>query len=257
MARSLGGRGPSRPGEERRELVDLLRVGDHPRDQPILGGVLPEELGVVTRQLGERADLTLGEGQHPRARVIAVGPEHLDDRRLRVGRAGGDLPRLLEVGRAAQVVGGEVRTQVGAVAQDRAVLHQTPGLKQLLALRDVLTAEHRVPRGAHDLHRLGHRVRVGAIGQDPHHEEPEQHDQGHGLDPALADEHGALRRHPSGVRSGRDASGHRNSLRVDERAMSNMQTLVRAGTISGAHRQALLNLAMTTSAVAPDWPGSC
>ena len=59
-----------------------------------------------------------------------------------------------------QVVGGEVRAEVGAVAEDRAVLHQSVAEEERLAGADVVAGEDDPPVRGHDL--CGDR-RVGRV----------------------------------------------------------------------------------------------
>ncbi len=186
-SRPFGGRRPRTPGEERRQVVDVGGLGDQIGGQPDAAGVRAEMRRVVLAQAMEGGGLRLGEHQGVGGLVEAVGPELADHPVVHLRDAG-----LLELrgdvlGGPPQVVGGVVGSEVGAVAVHRSVLHQPAGLEQFLAAGDVLAGEqHRA--GLVD-HLLGHRHRgrVGAVGQDPHDEEPEDHHQGHTLHPGLAD----------------------------------------------------------------------
>jgi hypothetical protein len=78
---------------------------------------------------------------------------------------------------SAQVVGGEVRPEVGAVAKDRAVLHQAVAEEDLLALADVVAGVDRRAARIDCLpgdRRIG---LIGAIGQQAEDEEPDQDDE--------------------------------------------------------------------------------
>jgi len=141
----------------------------------------------MTGEVLERGGLFGGEDQRPGCLVEPVGAHHLDQRGGRVvhpGRAQlvGDV-----FGGQPQVFGGVVGAQVAAMAQDRAVLLQTATQEDLLAVGDVFAGEQHSAVGGDDLLRLGHAVAVGAVGQDAHHQEPEDEDQRDCLHPALRD----------------------------------------------------------------------
>ena len=88
---------------------------------------------VVPAQRLEGPDLPVGPGQRVGRRVVAVGLQFLLDPLLGLRPAAVELLHLQSL--AVQVVGGEVGTEVGAVAVDRAVLHQAVGQERLLAQR--------------------------------------------------------------------------------------------------------------------------
>jgi hypothetical protein len=91
-----------------------------------------------------------------------------------------------------QIVGGEVRPEIGAVAEDRAVLHQAPVQEDLLALADVITrvddVARRVRRPVRD-RRVG---LIGPVGEQDEDEEPDDDDEAGDLKPGLRDEQLAL-----------------------------------------------------------------
>ena len=60
-----------------------------------------------------------------------------------------------------EVVGGVVGAEVGAVAEDRPVLHQAVVEEDALPVADLVAGEHRLPGRVHDA--IGDR-RVGAVG---------------------------------------------------------------------------------------------
>ena len=188
VARALCGRSPGGPAEEGRHLFDLDGVGDEIRLEAVAVGVGPKHLGVVVDGLVVGLDLLIGPHQGSRGGVVAVGPHHLLGGGRRVGDPlGGEL--LLDArGLHAKVLGGEVRTEVAAVPQDGAVLHETSGLEELLPLGDVLRREESLTALGDHLLRLRHGIGVGAVGQQAHDSESEEHDQGDPLDPPLADE---------------------------------------------------------------------
>ena len=74
----LGGTGPCRPAEERRQRGEVPAIGDRVRPQPVLGGGLGEEARVVDHEPAVRLGLGLGQLQHPRPLVVTVGAEVLD-----------------------------------------------------------------------------------------------------------------------------------------------------------------------------------
>ena len=151
-------------------------------------GIGPEHLGVVTDGVVVGLDLLIGPHQGPRGGIVAVGPQHLLGGGGRVVDAlGGEL--LLDArGLHAEVLGGEVGAEVAAVPQDGAVLHEASGLEELLPLGDVLRREEGLAALGDNPFRLRHGVGVGAVGQQAHDGESEEHDQGDALDPPLANE---------------------------------------------------------------------
>ena len=200
VPRALCGGAPGGPGEEGRQLVDVRRVGDHVRDQPVLRGRRAEEVRVVALDVLEGPYLQVGQHQGPGVRVVAVGPHDLDELAAGVLDAGGLELVEDEQRRAAQVVGGVVRAEVSAVTHDRAVLLQATAQEDLLTGRDVRTGEDDLALGVDHLLGLRHRVGVGAQGQQAHDEEPEEHHQGHALDPPLRDHQLRARARPFQVR---------------------------------------------------------
>ena len=135
-----------------------------------------------------RGGLRRGQRERAGPLVVAVGAEVLDRAANRAVRARSAVRGAHEVRRAAQIVGGEVGPEVGAVPEDRAVLHQPVVQEYLLAgLHISGRVEHRPRRidGALRNRRLGG---VGPVRQQPHHEEAEQQHQRDPLDPALRDQ---------------------------------------------------------------------
>ena len=207
VARPLGRGRPRRPAEERGQLPQLVAVGDRVRPQPVLRRRVGEEARVVPDQPPVGLGLRGRERERAGALVVAVGAELGDRAARRAVGAGAAVPADHEVRGAAQVVGGVVRAQVGAVAEDRAVLHEAVVEEDLLALVDVRRRVEHLPRGVdHALRRrrLGH---VGPVGQEPEHEEAEQHHQQDRLHPALRHQQGPPlgRRHVNSPRRVRTA----------------------------------------------------
>jgi hypothetical protein len=188
VTRSLGRARPGGPAEERGQRLEVPTVGDGVGTQPVLGGRLREEARVVPDQAAVRLGLWTGELEYAAALVVAVCAEVLDRApSRRVGALSAVASRDV-VGRPAQVVGRVVRPEVGAVPENRAVLHQAVVQEHLLpALHVALGVEH--PAGGID-DALGDRRLglVGAVGEQPEYEEPEQHHQDHGLHPTLGNE---------------------------------------------------------------------
>jgi hypothetical protein len=91
-----------------------------------------------------------------------------------------------------QIVVGEVRAEVGAVAEDRAVLHEAVAKEGPLAVADVLVGEEGPAGGVDDP--LGDRrvTRVGAVGEQAEDEEPAQEDDDRRLKPTFGNDQGAL-----------------------------------------------------------------
>ena len=187
-ARPLGRCRPRRPGEEGGQLPQLVAVGDGVAPQPVLRGRLGEEVAVVPHQAPVGLGLRGAQRHRAGALVVAVGPELADRPAARAIGARAAVRARDEVRRAAQVVGGEVRAEVGAVPEDRAVLHEAVVEEHLLALADVgRGVEHGALRIDEPLgrRRLG---LVGAVGQEAEHEEAEQDDEQDRLHPSLRDE---------------------------------------------------------------------
>ena len=137
MARPLGGTGPGRPAEEGGQSSQIVAVVDRVRPQAVLGGGIGKEAGVVADQPPVSLRLLARELEHARALVVAVGAEVLDCLARRGVRALAAEAALDVVRRPAQIVGGVVRPELGAVAVDRAVLHQPVVQKDLLASLDI------------------------------------------------------------------------------------------------------------------------
>src|SRR5665647_2377769 len=83
---------------------------------------------------------------------------------------------------AVQVVRRVVRSEVGAVAEDAAVLHETVRKKDLLAGDNVVPREERLTRRRDDLGRHRWLVPVVEVACQPQPEEPEDEDQYGDLD---------------------------------------------------------------------------
>ena len=76
-----------------------------------------------------------------------------------------------------QIVRGEVRPEVGAVAEDGAVLHEAVAQEDLLTVSDVVTAVDRASArvdGTVGYRRIG---LIGAVGEQDQDKEPGEDDQ--------------------------------------------------------------------------------
>ena len=189
LAGAAGRGGPGRPGDEGGDLADLLRVGDGARPHARAAALAVEDfIFVVPAQRLEGLDLPVGPGECVGGGVEAVGLEFFLDPRLRLGRVAVGLRHLL--GLAVEVVGGEVGAEIGAVAVDRAVLHQAVGQERLLALQHVLAREQRLAGllGNH-LRRDGGVVLVDAQRQVAQDREAEHEGEDHPLEPQRGDHH--------------------------------------------------------------------
>ena len=187
MAGPVGGRGPSGPGEECGQLPNLGGVRNDRRRQAVFRGVCTEELGVVLLIGVEGLCLIVGKSKRLGRLVVPVGAEFLDHRCARISNAGVAKLGLDEVGCAAQVVGGVVRSQVRAATDDRAVLHEAARQEELLTRCDVFAGKEHVAVASDHFVGDGHRSGIGAEGQQPHNEEAEDHHDRDALHPALSD----------------------------------------------------------------------
>ena len=209
------GRGsPGRPAEEGGQLVGLLGVIDRIRPQPLLRRRIGEVVEVVSIELGESAGLCARVLERVGFGVVAVRLKVRD--RLLARPIGARAGVLVLDGerRPMEVVGGVVGAEVGAVPEDRPVLHQAVVEEDALPVADLVAGEHRLPGRVHDA--IGDR-RVGAVGpirQQAEDEEPEQDDDDRGLNPGLGDQQCA----PRGLLRHRQTSLTRISLTTNRAA---------------------------------------
>ena len=205
--------GPRRPGEVRGELLDLGGVGDRLRKQALRGAVRTEVAGVVGDQLVERSRLHIGVGERVGVRVVPVGLEvgyHL------VARGSGGVTAVLPGGdlrRAVQVVGGEVRPEVGAVAEDRAVLHQALAQEQLLPGDHVRTGVNDLSGGRQDPPSDRRVRRVSAIPEKTQDRQTTQQDQSRDLHPHPGNQAGTPRLDPRRRHGGSHQRAPRRSIK--------------------------------------------
>src|SRR5918995_134546 len=176
--------GPRRPCEVRGELPYLLVVRDRLGPQPEPGARLAEVPPVVSRELLVGRRLRRRELEGARLGVVAVLLEVLH--RARRGRVRLLTPIALAYGesRAAQVVRGEVRAQVCAMAKDRTVLHEAVPEEYPLTGLDVLAREDELALRVHDPLRDRGLPGVRPVGEKPEHEKAEEDHQHNSLNPA-------------------------------------------------------------------------
>ncbi len=136
--------------------------------------------------------LGVGVDDGVRCRVVGVGSEVLDRAPAGVGPLTA-VRRLHSDCGTMQVVGREVRSEIGAVAENGAELHHAVAQEHLLAIAHILAGEQHLAGRRDDAvgdRRVG---LVGASGHEAEHGETEDADQRHRLDPPLA-------HHPVGAR---------------------------------------------------------
>lgn len=166
----------------------------------------------------ERADLPIAHLQGVGARVVAILLEVVRNARETVGRPRAPVRLERDERCPVKIVRRDIGAEVRAVAEDRAVFHEAVAKEAPLSRLHVLSRVDEYAVGGDHApgdRRSGH---VGAVGQEPEHEEAEQHDEHGGLDPATGDEQRALRGrliggshhapllHHPGVEGGRRAS---------------------------------------------------
>jgi hypothetical protein len=155
--RPIGNRHPCRPGEESGERAKFARIGDGVGGEP----TVPNGVDKVSRPVGDRVveELCVAGQQRQRfaTRIVAVLLEtrrrHGFDSGLVFGRkfsmgVGEALPRdaIGEIeSEEVEVLRREIRAEIGAVAPDRAVVHQAMLEKDLLAERDFGAGEDHLP----------------------------------------------------------------------------------------------------------------
>ena len=173
VTRSPRRRRPGRPAEEGGQLLDLLRIGNRVRAQPELRRWVAEVVLVVAPQPFECPGLSGAVGDRVGRRVVAIGLEVVD--RPLLGAIDAFTPVLVlhRQRRPVQVIVGEVRAEVGAVAEYRPVLHQPVVKEDLLAGADVTSGEQNPAGGIDEPCRNRRVVLIGLVGQDPEDQEPE------------------------------------------------------------------------------------
>jgi hypothetical protein len=204
-------RGPGGPGKERRELAQFLRIGDRPGPQPAVPGRRQEVIAPVGDLSLERGAVRRAEAQGPGRRVVAVLFHRPGDAAVDLGPL---LGRELDIGTpepllrgligdverpVVQILSREVRAEIGAMAPDRAVVHEAVLEEDLLACSHVLAREENGTGGIDDSCRNGRCLAVGLDGHRDQNRKTEKHrDDGRTLPPE-----------PGGDATGRDGfAGH-------------------------------------------------
>jgi hypothetical protein len=180
--------GPGRPREVGGQLLDLVRVRDRLTPEPVRVAVRSEEPRVVLLQPAESCRLCTGQLERPRLLRVPVRPEVVGRPRPRNVRALAAVPVTHEERSPVEIVGCEIRAEVGAVPEDRPVLHEAVAEKELLTGADVGAREDFATGGVDDANgnrRLG---LVRPVRHQPEHEEAEEQDEGNGLHPPAGDE---------------------------------------------------------------------
>jgi hypothetical protein len=184
-----------------------------------------EEVAVVGDEPSEGGGLGLAERERVRLLVVAVGAQVFDRQlhgRVRLCSTEGLADALRGT---TQVVGGVVGAEVGAVPEDRSVLHDPVLEKDPLALAHVPAREEDLAAVVDDPRRNRRLRLVGAVGKEAEDEEADEDDQGDSLDPALRDQELT----PSG---GRHSAPPPSSARSNLAGMIGIEEPERAGPAS-------------------------
>ena len=187
VAGPFGRRRPRGPGEERRELANLRRVADHVRDQPVPAGVHAEELSVVRWVLASKALAWLSV----KVRVPVASSYRLVRNSEITTWRGSASPGLRAAASPRSPSRGAGSPRCSRARGRRRARRTDPYSINPRARNSscpaVMSApvKSTSPLAADDLLRLRHRGGVGPVGEDAHHEETEDHDEGDGLHPAL------------------------------------------------------------------------
>src|SRR5579863_6524383 len=94
---------------------------------------------------------------------------------------------------AMEIIRGEVRAQICAMAKNRAVLHQAVTQENFLAMNHVGARKDYAPGRVHNLSGDWRFVRVGSVGKETQNQEAQEKDNRDGLNPASSDEKFPLR----------------------------------------------------------------
>ncbi|CAM5233151.1 hypothetical protein RLIN73S_04182 [Rhodanobacter lindaniclasticus] len=191
VAGTIGHRGPGRPVHERGELAQLRRVADQVGLEPAVAGRVFEVVSPVRDLLLPGFGFRRRERQRVGGGIVAVGFQI--DGGLRVHRGllagiefGHRLAMLLASQRIGRVhadqmqrLGGIVRTEISAVAPDRAVVHQAVLQEHGLPGLDIVAGEQHLALRVDHLGGDRRRLPVAQHGdhdQDRHAEHHHEHD---------------------------------------------------------------------------------
>ncbi|MCL5096550.1 MAG: hypothetical protein M1608_03255 [Candidatus Omnitrophica bacterium] len=118
-------------------------------------------------------------------RIVAVGLELLPD--TGTNRRGRFLAPSIKLAhsihRLPKILSGKVRTEIGAVAKNGAILHQTVFLEYVLAFQDVSIGKHRLPLLIDNPLRDGWFLVVKSKGQVAQNGKPDDERQNSNLEP--------------------------------------------------------------------------
>ncbi len=193
---------PGGPREVAGQSTDLLWVRNGRPPKPLLPGGRSEPVDVVVRHY--LPGMRLAGSVRDRIRfgipgitfhLLLHSPPHgrRDFAPLR--------PRVEghhRSGRFMEVLGREIGPQVGAVAEDRAMLHQAVLAKHVLPGLNIAPREDRLSGFVHDVGRHGRMLRVNLVGHQPQHGESHEEGENGGLGPPMRNDHvHALRIHNS------------------------------------------------------------
>ena len=201
-------RGPGGPGEEGRQPPEVLRISDIPRGQPPGRDRPGEVVGPFRDLLLVGGGLRSGEGKGPCPSIIPVLLEQPLDlilertlfwcregiRRPRSARRGQRLAGIH--GKRVQVVGREVRTQVGAVSPDGAVVHEAVFQEDLLPGTNLVPREKRLAGRPHDGVRDGGCILVAPDGLPDQDTESENQNHDDRVSPPRREPLGSLHASP-------------------------------------------------------------
>ena len=155
FTRSLGHRGPGGPGKKGGELAKLLGIVNEVLPQPAIGGRVREIIAPAANLPRKGNLFRFLEEQGAGGGIVLIGFQkgrHFGSNRFRFQRA--ELFSFFAVnlmrqqiggvrGQTVQIVGAEVRAEIGAVPPDRAIIHQAVLQKHLLAGADIGAGKNR------------------------------------------------------------------------------------------------------------------
>ena len=194
LAGPAGHARPCRPGDEGGERSSVPGVGNHGRLEP-LAALLPvvNDVAQVLVDLLEGRHLSVGPDQRSRLRVVAVGLQ-LATSPLACGVVIA-IPLVHMQGHAMQVVGREIRAEIGAVPVHGAKLHQAVGEELLLTVVNLLPREEYLARLVDDPFGNRRVVFVDPDCREGQDGEPDNEREDRSLQPERRDRHGAAHCH--------------------------------------------------------------
>jgi hypothetical protein len=168
-----------------------LRIFDVSRLHAPVGQAIVEEALIVRAQLPVHIHAGLGPQQPVRGRLVRIGMELRAHALLsRCALDGfGTVARGEAFSTPMQVVGREVRPEVGAMAVDRAILHHAVPLEDVHARQDVLPGKEHLAAWTRHATREWRLILVHEVGEDTKHGEPEQVREHRSLKPTRGNRH--------------------------------------------------------------------